>query len=73
MLIGVARFLAAHAPTVRPSGQTYDMAVRLHPREKNEIDDQGFEDSRPHTNSATQRIYQGEIIFSDELLSTELI
>ena len=29
-LIGVARFLAAHAPTVRSSGQTYEIAARLH-------------------------------------------
>ena len=30
ILIGVARFLAAHAPTARSSGQTYDIAARLH-------------------------------------------
>ena len=30
ILIGVARFLAAHAPTVRSSGQTYEVAARLH-------------------------------------------
>jgi nitrite reductase/ring-hydroxylating ferredoxin subunit len=30
ILIGVARFLAAHAPTVRSSGQTYAIAARLH-------------------------------------------
>ena len=30
ILIGVARFLAAHAPTVRSSGQTYEIAARLH-------------------------------------------
>ncbi|PKB70679.1 MAG: hypothetical protein BZY87_09130 [SAR202 cluster bacterium Io17-Chloro-G6] len=29
ILIGVARFLAAHAPTVRSSGQTYEIAARL--------------------------------------------
>ena len=30
VLIGVARFLTAHAPTVRAVGQTYDIAARLH-------------------------------------------
>ena len=30
ILIGVARFLTAHAPTVRAVGQTYDIAARLH-------------------------------------------
>ena len=30
ILIGVARFLAAHAPTVRSNGQTFDIAARLH-------------------------------------------
>ena len=30
VLIGVARFLTAHAPTVRATGQTYDIAARLH-------------------------------------------
>ena len=30
ILIGVARFLAAHAPTVRSSGQTFDIAARLY-------------------------------------------
>ena len=29
ILIGVARFLSAHSPTVRASGQTYDIAARL--------------------------------------------
>jgi hypothetical protein len=29
VLIGVARFLSAHAPTVRAVGQTYDIAARL--------------------------------------------
>ena len=29
ILIGVARFLTAHSPTVRASGQTYDIAARL--------------------------------------------
>ncbi|MEE9277642.1 MAG: Rieske (2Fe-2S) protein, partial [Dehalococcoidia bacterium] len=29
ILIGAARFLSAHAPTVRASGQTYDIAARL--------------------------------------------
>ena len=29
ILIGVARFLTAHAPTVRAVGQTYDIAARL--------------------------------------------
>ena len=30
ILIGAARFLTAHAPTVRATGQTYDIAARLH-------------------------------------------
>ena len=30
VLIGAARFLTAHAPTVRSVGQTYDIAARLH-------------------------------------------
>jgi nitrite reductase/ring-hydroxylating ferredoxin subunit len=30
VLIGAARFLTAHAPTVRAVGQTYDIATRLH-------------------------------------------
>jgi len=30
VLIGAARYLAAHAPTVRATGQTYDIAARLH-------------------------------------------
>ena len=30
VLIGVARFLTAHAPTVRAVAQTYDIAARLH-------------------------------------------
>lgn len=30
ILIGVARFLAAHSPTVRATGQTFDIAARLH-------------------------------------------
>ncbi len=30
ILIGAARFLTAHAPTVRAAGQTYDIAERLH-------------------------------------------
>jgi nitrite reductase/ring-hydroxylating ferredoxin subunit len=30
VLIGVARFLTAHAPTVRAAGQTFDIAARLH-------------------------------------------
>ena len=30
ILTGVARFLAAHAPTMRSGGQTYDIAARLH-------------------------------------------
>ena len=29
ILLGVARFLAAHSPTVRAVGQTYDIAARL--------------------------------------------
>ncbi|MCH7835911.1 MAG: Rieske (2Fe-2S) protein [Chloroflexi bacterium] len=30
ILIGVARFLTAHYPTVRATGQTFDIAARLH-------------------------------------------
>jgi len=30
VLLGVARFLAAHSPTVRATGQTFDIAARLH-------------------------------------------
>jgi hypothetical protein len=30
VLIGVARFLSAHSPTVRATGQTFDIAARLH-------------------------------------------
>ncbi len=30
VLIGAARFLTAHSPTVRAVGQTYDIAARLH-------------------------------------------
>ena len=30
ILIGVTRFLTAHYPTVRSTGQTYDIAARLH-------------------------------------------
>ena len=30
ILIGAARFLTAHAPTVRSVGQTYEIAARLH-------------------------------------------
>lgn len=30
VLVGVARYLAAHAPTMRSQEQTYQMAVRLH-------------------------------------------
>ncbi len=30
ILLGAARFLTAHAPTVRAIGQTYDIAARLH-------------------------------------------
>ena len=30
ILIGAARFLTAHAPTVRSTAQTYDIAARLH-------------------------------------------
>jgi hypothetical protein len=30
VLIGVTRFLAAHSPTVRATGQTFDIAARLH-------------------------------------------
>lgn len=29
-LVAAARYLAAHAPTVRAQGQTYQIAVRLH-------------------------------------------
>ena len=32
ILIGAARFLTAHAPTVRASGQTYNIALRAQPR-----------------------------------------
>src|SRR5215472_7937689 len=30
VLVGAARYLAAHAPTVRATGQTFDIAARLH-------------------------------------------
>jgi nitrite reductase/ring-hydroxylating ferredoxin subunit len=30
VLLGTARYLAAHAPTVRATGQTFDIAARLH-------------------------------------------
>ncbi|HSM54727.1 MAG TPA: hypothetical protein VK879_01115, partial [Candidatus Sulfomarinibacteraceae bacterium] len=30
MLVAAARYLAAHSPTVRAQGQTYDIAYRLH-------------------------------------------
>jgi hypothetical protein len=30
VLLGTARYLAAHYPTVRATGQTYDIAARLH-------------------------------------------
>ena len=30
ILIGVSRFLTAHSPTVRATGQTFDIAARLH-------------------------------------------
>jgi nitrite reductase/ring-hydroxylating ferredoxin subunit len=30
VLIGAARFLSAHSPTVRSTGQTFDIAARLH-------------------------------------------
>ena len=30
ILIGAARFLTAHSPTVRSRGQTFDIAARLH-------------------------------------------
>jgi hypothetical protein len=30
VLIGAARFLTAHSPTVRAAHQTYDIAARLH-------------------------------------------
>ncbi len=33
-LIAAARYLAAHAPTVRAQGQTYDIAHRLHHGER---------------------------------------
>ena len=29
ILVGIARFLTAHSPTVRATGQTYDIAARL--------------------------------------------
>ena len=34
VLVGAARYLAAHAPTVRSQGQTYSIARRLHRGEK---------------------------------------
>ena len=34
MLVAAARYLAAHAPTMRAQGQTYDIAIRLHRGEK---------------------------------------
>ncbi|MCB0013266.1 MAG: hypothetical protein KDE34_15245, partial [Anaerolineales bacterium] len=34
ILIAAARYLAAHAPTVRAQGQTYRIAVRLHRGER---------------------------------------
>lgn len=34
VLVGAARYLAAHAPTVRAQGQTYSIARRLHRGEK---------------------------------------
>jgi hypothetical protein len=34
VLIAAARYLAAHAPTVRAQGQTYDIARRLHRGER---------------------------------------
>ena len=30
ILVGVSRFLTAHSPTVRATGQTFDIAARLH-------------------------------------------
>ena len=30
VMIGLARFLAAHSPTPRSEGQTYQIALRLH-------------------------------------------
>ena len=33
-LIAASRYLAAHAPTMRAQGQTYDIALRLHRGEK---------------------------------------
>ena len=33
-LIAAARYLAAHAPTMRAQGQTYDIGLRLHRGEK---------------------------------------
>ena len=38
ILIGAARFLTAHAPTVRATGQTYQIALRLHRGEALEVD-----------------------------------
>ncbi len=38
ILIGAARFLTAHAPTVRASGQTYQIALRLHRGEALAVD-----------------------------------
>src|SRR5690606_18918605 len=34
VLVGAARYLAAHSPTVRAQGQTYTIARRLHRGEK---------------------------------------
>ena len=39
VLIAAARYLAAHAPTVRAQGQTYQIARRLHRGEKLYEDD----------------------------------
>jgi hypothetical protein len=38
ILVGAARFLTAHAPTVRATGQTYQIALRLHRGEALEVD-----------------------------------
>ena len=41
VLIGAARFLTAHSPTVRSLGQTYDIAARLQRGEALHGDDEG--------------------------------
>jgi hypothetical protein len=38
-LVAAARYLAAHSPTVRAQGQTYDIAYRLHRGDRLYADD----------------------------------